>query len=85
MDDRRRPILLLTQEQHAVLTTFDREDTVTPALLFDFSVLDHEHSTLHPLSEAILLARAKYGPNLLIVGGRQAYGLETEEDDPFEE
>jgi len=85
MDDRQRPILLLTQGQHAVLTAFDRNDTVTPALLFDFGVLDHEHSSLHPLSEAILLARAKYGPNLLVVGGRQAYGLETEEEDPFEE
>ena len=85
MDDRRRPILLLTQEQQKVLTAFDAEDSVTPALQFDFGVLDHEHSSFRALGEAILLARAKYGPRLLIVGGRQAFGLETEDEDPFEE
>lgn len=85
MDDRRRPILLLTQDQQKVLTTFDSGDSVTPALLFDFSVLDHEHSSFRALSEAILLGRTKYGSRMLVVGGRQAFGLETEEEDPFEE
>ena len=85
MDDRRRPILLLAQGQQTVLATFDAQDSVTPALQFDFGVLDHEHSSFRALSEAILLARSKYGPRLLIVGGRQAFGLETEDQDPFEE
>ena len=85
MDDRRRPILLLAQGQQTVLATFDDQDSVTPALQFDFGVLDHEHSSFRALSEAILLARSKYGPRLLIVGGRQAFGLETEDQDPFEE
>ncbi len=85
MEDRRRPILLLTQEQQKVLSAFDREDTVTPALQFDFGVLEYEHSSFQALSGAIRAARQQYGPGLLIVGSRQAFGLETEEEDPFEE
>lgn len=85
MDDRRRPILLLTQDQQKVLSAFDPGDTVTPALLFDFGVLDHEHSSPRAIAEAVAAARDQYGPQLLIVGGRQAYGLDTEDEDPFEE
>lgn len=85
MEDRRRPILLLTQEQQKVLAAFDATDTVTPALQFDFGPAEGDPEALRALRAAIQAARVRYTAPLLIVGSRQAYGLETEDEDPFEE
>ena len=85
MEDRRRPILLLTQEQKMTLSAFDEADTVTPALQFDFGPVDHGQLCYEEICREIAEAREKWGDRLLIVGSRQAYGLETEDEDPFEE
>lgn len=85
MEDRRRPILLLTQEQQKVLAAFDSEDTVTPALQFDFGPAENDPEALRALRAAIQAARVRHSARLLVVGSRQAYGLETEDEDPFEE
>lgn len=85
MEDRRRPILLLTQEQKMTISAFDETDTVTPALQFDFGPVERGSLSMEDLCAQIAEAREKWGGRLLIVGSRQAYGLETEEEDPFEE
>lgn len=82
MDDRRRPVLLLSPEQEKVLSAFEPGDPVVPALVYDFGVAGQSDAEL---AQAIAEARARWGGGLLAVGGRQAFGLDTENEDPFEE